>query len=140
MGVNIEIIKSKGYLIKKYDFDLSDFILDLLDRLEHPVVEEMLKNIFYDSYENDFWFISTSDKQEILHKKVGFEDFPSDENNPSAIALDKVLSPMILNRNNYQMLRPKLDIDFLNIEEKLFLNKIITDYAYYGEYLITVYH
>lgn len=134
MGIYVEIIKTKGYLIRKHDFDFGNFFklhfphkfdesqqLDNNDELINP---DLLDNTICNStIDPEFWIVFPVDKEILCDTKVLHGSVWS---GASAIRLPSYCSPH------------NVDLTFMGDKETIFRD-MLNKFAIYGEYIATVF-
>jgi hypothetical protein len=129
MGKYVEIIKTKGYLIRKCDFDFYEFFkLHFPHKFgdsteENSIDDDLLDGIIESSDYQTFWILFPIDKELLCETKILHGSVYS---NDSAI------------RTPTHCLPHNIDLTFMNDKETIFRN-MLNKYAIYSEYIATVF-
>lgn len=125
MGIYVEIIKTKGYLIRKHDFNFNEFYklhfphkyVDTDDSTNPDLLDDIIGD------DNDFWILFPIDKEILCNTKVLSGSVYS--------GASSIRTPTLCLQHN-------IDLKFMNDKENIFRD-MLNKYAIYGEYIATVF-
>lgn len=125
MGIYVEIIKTKGYLIRKHDFDLDEFLkLHFSHKFSDLINHDLLDDTISDANDQQtFWILFPIDVEILCDTKV---------------LHGSVCSGASSIRTPTHCLPHNVDLKFMNEKETIFRD-ILNKYAIYGEYIATVF-
>lgn len=125
MGIYVEIIKTKGYLIRKQDFDFGEFFKlhfphkfgNTDDSINHDLLDDIISD------DLTFWILFPIDKEILCDTKVLRGSMCS--------GASSIRTPTYCLPHN-------VDLQFMNDKETIFRD-MLNKFAIYSEYIATVY-
>jgi hypothetical protein len=117
MGLYDEVIKTKGYLILKHDFDFYSFFK------EHFPEDNILFNDIIEDQDPLFWILFPKDKEILCKRKFSHKSICS--------------SQSIIETETYY-LNHDIDLTSLGDKEEI-IREIINKYSTYGEFIATIF-